>query len=179
MNEIQKRLTDKYEQKQSLFEQAEDPLVMHYVHEFWQRIKASGKIDLQHAEKLKTMVVAESLVHSNVREVGAEHICYQTWQKLQLSELLLTKGWTGEQVQLATTQVISRAVYPASELATSRWIKENSAVCELTGYDIEKITKDKLYQSALNLYKVKDALESHLRLLSLPKYQNELTSCLI
>ena len=41
--------------------------------------------------------------------------------------------------------MVSRAVYPASELATTRWIKENSAVCELTGYDIDKISKDKLY----------------------------------
>ena len=49
-----------------------------------------------------------------------------------------------------------------SLLKTTRWIKENSAVCELTGYDIDKITKDKLYQSALHLYQVKDSLEKHL-----------------
>jgi len=35
-------------------------------------------------------------------------------------------------------------------------------VCELTGYDQDKLTKDKLYQSALHLYKVKDAIEKHL-----------------
>jgi hypothetical protein len=73
---------------------------------------------------------------------------YNAWQKLELTQLLINGGWTEEQVQLAATQVISRAVYPASELKTARWIKENSAVCELTGYDIEKITKDRLYQSA-------------------------------
>lgn len=162
LNEIQKRLTNKYEQKQSFFEQEEDDTVMHYVHEFWQRIVASKKVDIKNAVNQKTLVEVESLVHSNVREIGSEHICYQTWQKLQLAELLLSKGWTQEQVNLAATQIISRAVYPASELKTSRWIKENSAVCELTGYDSEKITKDKLYQSALNLYKVKDALETHL-----------------
>ena len=76
-----------------------------------------------------------------MREISSEHICYQTWQKLQLSELLLSKGWTEEAVKLAATQIVSRAVYPASEMATSRWIKENSAVCELTGYDIDKVTK--------------------------------------
>jgi len=76
--------------------------------------------------------------------------------------VLVNKGWTEEQVQLAATQVISRAVYPASELKTARWIKENSAVCELTGYDVEKVTKDKLYQSALSLYTLKDELEKHL-----------------
>ena len=162
LNEIQKRLTDKYEQKQRLFEQEEDDIVMHYVHEFWQRIKSSKKIDIKKEESLKTLVEIESLIHSNVREIGSEHICHQTWEKLQLSELLLSKGWTKEQVNLAATQIISRAVYPASELKTTSWIKENSAVRELTGYDIKKITKDKLYQSALNLYKIKDTLETHL-----------------
>jgi len=163
LNKIQKRLTAKYEQKQDLFEQeGEEDIVMHYVHEFWNRMVALKKIDLEHATKLEKLVDVDSLRHSNVREIGSEHICHQTWEKLQLSELLLSKGWTEEQVKLAATQIISRAVHPASELATSRWIKENSAVCELTGYDVEKITKDKLYQSALNLYKVKDALETHL-----------------
>jgi len=35
-------------------------------------------------------------------------------------------------------------------------------VCELTGYAIEKMTKDKLYQSALDLYSLKDEIEKHL-----------------
>ena len=60
------------------------------------------------------------------------------------------------------TQVISRAVYPGSELATSKWIKDNSAICDITGYDIDKITKDKLYQSALDLYQHKAVIEKHL-----------------
>ena len=35
-------------------------------------------------------------------------------------------------------------------------------MCELTGYDMYTLTKDKLYQSALHLYKVKDKIEKHL-----------------
>jgi hypothetical protein len=108
------------------------------------------------------MVHIDTIDHRDVREIGAEWIGYHTWEQLQLSTLLLSKGWSEEQVQLAATQVISRAVYPASELKTARWIKENSAICELTGYDINKITKDKLYQSALHLYEIKDDLEKHL-----------------
>lgn len=76
--------------------------------------------------------------------------------------MLSAAGFSEEQIQLATTQIVSRAVYPASELKTASWIKENSAVCELTGYDCQKITKDKLYESALRLYSVKDQLEQHL-----------------
>ena len=35
-------------------------------------------------------------------------------------------------------------------------------MCEVTGYPIEKITKDKLYKSALDLFEIKDHLEQHL-----------------
>jgi hypothetical protein len=82
------------------------------------------------------MINADTLQHSNAREIGAEWICYNSWEKLQLTQLLLTQGFTEEQAKLAATQVISRAVYPASELKTTSWIKENSVVCELTGYDL-------------------------------------------
>jgi hypothetical protein len=49
-----------------------------------------------------------------------------------------------------------------SELCTSRWIKENSSVCELTGYPVEKITKDQLYRISLKLYEEKSKLECYL-----------------
>jgi transposase len=163
LNKIQKLLTERYERRQSLFEQdQDDPTVKKYVEELWQRIAASKKLDLVPAGKSSRMVDMDTLRHSDAREVGAENIACQTWEKLQLTSLLLSRGFTQEQAMLAATQVVGRAVYPASELKTARWIKENSAVCELTGYDIDKITKDKLYESSLRLYKVKDALEKHL-----------------
>ena len=163
LNKIQKQLTEKYERRQSLFEQEEqDPIVKKYVEDLWQRIAASKTLDVQSAEKLSRMVNADTLQHSNVREIGAENICHNTWQKLQLTEVLLANGFTDGEAALAATQVISRAVYPASELKTTSWIKENSAVCELTGYDMDKLTKDKLYESALHLYEIKDRLEKHL-----------------
>ncbi len=158
---IQQHLTDKYEQKEILFEET-DTVVNKYVADLWQRIIDSKRLDIVSVEKKARMIDADTMRHSNVREIGAESICHHTWDKLQLTEFLLSKGWSEEQAQLAATQVISRAVYPASEFRTARWIKENSAVCELTGYDIEKMTKDKLYQSALDLYKLKNAIENHL-----------------
>jgi transposase len=89
-------------------------------------------------------------------------MCYNTWDQLQLTSFFQSQGWNETQIQLAATQIIGRAVYPASELKTSSWMKENSAICEVTGYDMAEITKDKLYDSALKLYEVKDALEKHL-----------------
>ena len=162
LNKIQKQLTEKYEHKQSLFEVEEDPIVKKYVEDLWQRIIASKKLDIVPVEKLSRMIDADTLRHSNVREIGTEWMCHSTWGKLKLTELLLKQGFTEDEAKLAATHVISRATYAASELKTTRWIKENSAVCELTGYDMEKLTKDKLYQSALHLYEIKDALEKHL-----------------
>jgi hypothetical protein len=75
----------------------------------------------------------------------------------------LTKtGFDDEAMRLAITQIISRAVYPASELETARWIQENSAVCEITKYPLEKLTKDKLYKSSLRLFAYKDDIEHYL-----------------
>ena len=81
---------------------------------------------------------------------------------LNMSAFLRQEDWKEEQIQLALTHIISRAAYPASELRTSEWIKQNSSVCELTGYPMEKITKDKLYEISKSLYKVKENLEKHL-----------------
>jgi Transposase len=47
-------------------------------------------------------------------------------------------------------------------LETARWIRENSAVCEITGYPLQKITKDKLYKSSLKLFSKKDHIERFL-----------------
>jgi hypothetical protein len=96
------------------------------------------------------------------RELGTEWLCHQALGQLGVSDFLEKEGWCEEQIKLALTHIISRATYPASELRTSRWIKDNSAICELTGYRADKITKDKLYGISLDLYKVKDNLENHL-----------------
>jgi hypothetical protein len=89
-------------------------------------------------------------------------LCYNAWQQLDLDRVLIENGFSELEVQLAQTQVISRAVNPASELATARWINENSAIMELTGYDPAKMNKDRLYKSALRLNDIKVTLERHL-----------------
>jgi transposase len=89
-------------------------------------------------------------------------LCYQALGQLKVAEFLRNRGWEEEQIGLALTHIISRAANPASELKTAMWIKENSAVCELTGYDARKITKDKLYGIARKLYAEKEAMEGYL-----------------
>jgi transposase len=161
LNQTARLLTARYEQKQPLFESS-DKAVIDLAATLWQRIILEKRLDLTLHSPTSRHIDAESLRHSNVREIGAEWICHQTLEQLGISEVLSQAGFTPEQIQTATTQIISRAVYPASELKTASWIRENSAVCELTGQDCTTITKDKLYESALRLYTVKDPLEQHL-----------------
>jgi transposase len=161
LNRTAKQLTERYKSRQSLFA-TEDSKVASFVEALWQRIIDEKRLDLDSYDPASRQVDADSLRHSNVREIGSEWLCHQTFEELGIGQALEDAGFSPQEVQLAATQIISRAVYPASELKTTSWIKENSAVCELTGYDMNKITKDKLYNSALRLYGVKDQLEQHL-----------------
>jgi len=174
LNTIQKILTAKANNyAQPLFELpfTEDATVIQYVEKFYNRMVAEKRIDVlveKQAKKpsksgkdLQTIDI-NSLRNKDVREVGSEWMCYQTMEQLRITSFLKRQGWDEDDIKLAQSHIISRAVYPASELETTRWIRENSSVCELTGYDIDAITKDRLYHISKKLYSEKDALEQHL-----------------
>jgi len=139
--------------------------VLDLVDKLWFELVEKDRIDIGQkqkkppTERARNLVFEESIRHPDVREIGSEWLCYQAVEQLQLKDYLSNIGFSDEEVQLAITQIISRAVYPASELETARWIRENSGVCQITGYDIEKITKDKLYKSALKLFSEKENIE--------------------
>ena len=174
MNMIQKILTARAENHgNQLFEfpVSDDPIVTQYVEAYYARLVSEKRIDAAPAEtkvsrsgKDWQTIDVNSIKNKDVREVGAEWLCFQAIRQLGIGTFLSDQGWEEEQVQLGITHIISRAVYPASELKTSSWIKENSAICELTGYDIDKITKDKLYGISKKLYQVKQELEQYLSL---------------
>jgi len=163
LNKIQRHLTLRAEGKIALFEE-NDPVVLRYITTLWERMISEKRIDLpeEWIKKQKKLVDADTIEHRQVREIGIEWLSLQALEELQLDKFFEKLGWSSEQIQLTMTQIVSRAAYPASELKTSRWIKENSAICDLTHYPVEKLTKDKLYQNAIALYQVKDALEQHL-----------------
>lgn len=161
LNQVSRRLTDMYQKKASLFDLT-DPVVNRMVTMLWGRIVSDNRLDLTLYDKNSRMIDADTMVHKNIREVGAEWMCYNAWQELQIDKLLQDNGFTEQEIKLAQTQIISRAVNPASELATARWISENSAICELTGFPIENINKDRLYRGALKLYDIKEQLEQYL-----------------
>jgi hypothetical protein len=174
LNLIQKILTAKVANHDNpLFElpYTDDTTVIRCVDDFFKRMVAEKRIDVLVEKKDNKaskngkdlqMIDLNSIRNKDVREIGAEWLSYQAMRQLQIAPFLESLGWSEDQVRLAQTHIISRAVYPASELETTRWIKENSAVCEITGYDIEQVTKDRLYSISKKLYSEKEALEQHL-----------------
>jgi len=174
LNLIQKILTAKVANyDKPLFElpYTEDTTVIRYVDEFYQRMIIEKRIDVLVEKRDKKvlrrgkdlqMIDLNSIRNKDIREIGAEWLSYQAMRQLHIAPFLDNLGWSEEQIRLAQTHIISRAVYPGSELETTRWIRENSAVCEITGYDIEQITKDRLYAISKKLYAEKEALEQHL-----------------
>jgi Transposase DDE domain len=160
-NKVVYLLNERYKNELALFEEA-DEQVVEWVNRFWNEMIEKKTIDRKTIEEKHRLVKVDTIKHREARELGTEWICANTWNQLKFNELFEGLGWSEEKIQLAMTQVISRAVYPGSELATSKWIKDNSAVCDITGYTVDKMTKDKLYQSALDLYQHKAIIENHL-----------------
>jgi transposase len=163
---IQKGLTQRVEGLDNkLFTDNTDEVVSAWINNLYQQMVNKKRIDLPTDKKRNKdwqTIDMNSLRNKDVREVGAEWLCYQAIRQLKIDKFLEDRGWEPEQISLALTQLVSRTVWPASENKTSSWIRENSAICEITGYDIKKITKDRLYQITRALYSEKEPLEQHL-----------------
>lgn len=166
LNQIQNGLNLRVEGLDNqLFPGNTDPLASAYIDRFYRQMVKEKRIDVlpkPASNKDWQIIDLNSLRNKDVREIGAEWLCYQAISQLRIDKFLESKGWGSEKTSLALTHMISRAVYPASEYKTSRWIRENSAVCEITGYDVKKITKDCLYQISHALYAEKESLEQYL-----------------
>lgn len=128
---------------------------------YFGEIKKRGSYDIGENNDWQTVNLS-SLKNKDGREIGAEWLCKQAFDQLGIAPFLQNKNWPEEKISLATTHIISRAVYPASELKTVSFIKENSAISEITGINKDKVTKDKLYRISHDLYSVKDELENYL-----------------
>ena len=99
---IQRHLTNRYEHKQTIFEET-DPIVVRYVSQLWQRILEEQKLDTSNISKHQRMIDADTMQHTDAREIGAERIGLHAWVQLNLTQLLQSKGWTEEKTQLAAS----------------------------------------------------------------------------
>jgi hypothetical protein len=157
-----KRIQEMIQGKTHLLIEEPDKQVERLAHHFYKEIRKKQRYDVKQIGQDWQVVDVNTVKNKDAREIGGEWLCKQAFEQLKISDFLRSANWPEQKIALATTHLISRAIYPASELKTVSFIKENSAVCELTGYEKDKITKDKLYDISKELYSIKDQLESYL-----------------
>ena len=156
-------------QKQ-IFDDSQNPNIQHYAELFAKHIIDQQLMDVaDDAGQNQTgqttdyeEVDLRSMEHQDAREIGPEWLCYQTLEKLELGQYLRQLGFKEDDVSYALMQIISRAVYPASEHKTARWITQNSAVSGLCGIPVDKVNRHKLYRISHRLYEHKSLLEGYL-----------------
>jgi transposase len=146
----------------------DSPKVQDYVEHLYRRLVQERRIDrvLEAQKRMSSCdwqrIDMNSVENRDVRELGAEWLCLQTIRQLGIDRYLETHGWSDPDRDLALAHIVCRTVYPASELKTLRYMKENSSIGELLGLNMDEVTKDRLYRICHRLYSEKDGLENHL-----------------
>lgn len=139
-----------------------DEKVEELARHYYTEIKRKKRYDIRQGNEDWETVNMSTLRNKDAREIGAEWLCKQTFEQLGIGSFLEQSGWERDKINLAATHIISRAVYPASELKTVSYIRENSAISEITRIDKDTLTKDMLYGISHKLYRVKAPLEQYL-----------------
>lgn len=96
------------------------------------------------------------------RRVGVEQIALHAVKQLTLDDKLKSLGFNQHQLAASLGTIIGRMAVPASELATHNWLQTTSGLGELIDYDFEDMGLDRLYQVSDQLWKHREAIETHL-----------------
>ena len=97
---------------------------------FYQAIKEKRRYDVKKNGAEWETVNLATIKNKDAKEIGAEWLCKQAIDQLGIVQFLRQQHWSEESIALALTHLIGRAVYPASELKTVSFIKDNSAICQ-------------------------------------------------
>ena len=99
---------------------------------------------------------------SEARSIGAETLSMFMFEGLELDQKLTACGFNQKELSAAMGSIIGRMIHPSSERETHRWLQQNSALGELTGFDYGCLGLDRMYQVGDKLFKYKKAIEAHL-----------------
>ena len=96
------------------------------------------------------------------RSVGVEQVGVAALSWLGVPDIFRSVGLNGRQIAIAQGLIIGRMAAPGSELATERWLKEQSALGELLDFDFEAIPRVSLYRTSDQLIRRQEAIEKAL-----------------
>ena len=174
-----KLLADKIEQlvhkQQVLFATTDSQIINRLAQHFASIIISKKLMDVSHKknttdEKNITFntsadfqsIDINSIEHRDVMELGAEWLCRQTLDRLDLSKCLEQLGWEERWIKIAMIYLIGRTVFPASDLKTQDWLKNNTVLAELYNMNCHKINRHHLYKVSRMLYRDKEKIDAYL-----------------
>ena len=118
-----------------------------------------------------------SISNEDSRSFGGEWLSKQMLDSCGLSHFLSQSIDNEDMEKFISAEIISRMIHPSSELETSRWIENDSSLCEILS--LQK-TPDhrKLYEAARRLYAQKKNVEDYLYQHFSSKYPDKMRLCL-
>ena len=93
------------------------------------------------------------------RSHGGEIVASSFWERLEFDSILASCGIRDKDIATAKAVILSRLIAPGSDRKTHKWIKNSSSIAEICGIDLEKFSKDKVYEIADVLYANKEKIE--------------------
>lgn len=152
-----------YKQK-SIFSPSND--IEEQAQKFARKISEQNLLDQEHEEEKDESdyqnVDLNSIESEGVREIGAEWMCKQMADELDIQGFLQKQGWNKKWQQLGEISIISKAVFAVSENKTAQWLRDNSGLLEFYDFDFDDVNRHQLYQASSKLYEEKVALEDYL-----------------
>jgi transposase len=118
-----------------------------------------------------------SILYEDSRTFGGEWLSQQMLEGCGLSGFLSQNIDNEEMVKWIAVQIISRMLHPSSELETSRWIENESSLCEILPLP-KPPGHRKLYEAARVLYGHKEKVEDFLYQHFASKYPDRMRLCL-
>ena len=97
-----------------------------------------------------------SVDNSDSKDIGCEHIIYETIKELELDTKLKDLGFTNVQLNSAIGTIVTKMINPSSDIKTYRLLCGKSGINELLDCDFNKISSNNIYRVADKLYENKD-----------------------
>lgn len=97
------------------------------------------------------------------RSVGAELLVHEAWNLLDLPRILKELGLDRAERSLAEAVVAARMIEPGSDLKAWNWIRNVSAIGELTEEPLDTTGLNRVYEIADRLCEVRERIEAGLR----------------
>jgi len=104
-----------------------------------------------------------SAVTSSSRSAGAELLVHDAWKLLELPKILRDLGFNKSERSLAEAVVAARMIEPGSDLHTWQWLRNNSAIGELTEEPLSEVGRNRVYAIADRLCGVREQIEEKIR----------------